>query len=55
MLTDGQLMQYLSDLESDRIERTVSVKDMDKFCIVAHLPRVGIARIADECRHAPQL
>lgn len=32
MLTDEQLKQLLSDMESDRIERTVSVTDMDKFC-----------------------
>jgi ATP-dependent DNA helicase RecG len=34
MLTENQLKQLLSDLESDRIERTVSVNDTDKFCQV---------------------
>ena len=32
MLTDVQLKQFLSDMESDRIERTVSVTNTDKFC-----------------------
>ncbi|MFY9261285.1 MAG: RNA-binding domain-containing protein [Gallionella sp.] len=32
MLTDAQLLQLLADLESDRVERTVSVSDTDKFC-----------------------
>jgi ATP-dependent DNA helicase RecG len=32
MLTEEQLKQLLSDLESDRIERTTSVTDTDKFC-----------------------
>ena len=32
MLTEMQLMELLSDLESDRVERTVSVSDTDKFC-----------------------
>jgi ATP-dependent DNA helicase RecG len=32
MLTEAQLNELLSDMESDRIERTVSVSDTDKFC-----------------------
>jgi ATP-dependent DNA helicase RecG len=32
MLTEASLLSLLSDLESDRVERTVSVSDSDKFC-----------------------
>ena len=32
MLTDVQLKQFLPDMESDRIERTASVTNTDKFC-----------------------
>jgi ATP-dependent DNA helicase RecG len=32
MLTEEQLMGFLSDMESDRIERTESVNNTDKFC-----------------------
>lgn len=32
MLTEAQLTDLLSDLESDRVERTVSVSNTDKFC-----------------------
>lgn len=32
MLTEAQLAELLSDMESDRIERTTSVSDTDKFC-----------------------
>jgi ATP-dependent DNA helicase RecG len=32
MLNEAQLMELLSDLESDRVERTTSVSDTDKFC-----------------------
>lgn len=32
MLTEEQLMEMLSNIEADYIERTVSVKDTDKFC-----------------------
>ncbi|MCX7193870.1 MAG: putative DNA binding domain-containing protein [Proteobacteria bacterium] len=32
MLTEEQLMGLLSDMESDRVERTASEKDTDKFC-----------------------
>lgn len=32
MLSEAQLVNLLSDLESDCIERTVSVTDTDKFC-----------------------
>lgn len=32
MLTEAQLTELLSDLESDRVERTISVSDTDKFC-----------------------
>jgi ATP-dependent DNA helicase RecG len=32
MLTEAQLTELLSDLESDRVERTTSVSDTDKFC-----------------------
>jgi len=32
MLTEAQLVELLSDLESGRVERTVSVTDTDKFC-----------------------
>lgn len=32
MLTNNEILQYLSDIESDSIERTVSVTNTDKFC-----------------------
>ncbi|WP_265289349.1 RNA-binding domain-containing protein [Verminephrobacter eiseniae] len=32
MISKDQLMALLSDLESDRIERTISTTNMDKFC-----------------------
>ena len=32
MLTEAQLTALLSDLESDRVERTESISDTDKFC-----------------------
>ncbi len=32
MLTAQQILHYLSDIESDRIERTISVSNTDKFC-----------------------
>ena len=32
MLTPNQILEYLSDLESDKLERTVSVTNTDKFC-----------------------
>lgn len=32
MLTEAQLIDLLSGLESDRVERTISVSDTDKFC-----------------------
>lgn len=32
MLTEAQLIALLSDLESDRVERTISTADTDKFC-----------------------
>lgn len=32
MLTEAQLIALLSDLESDRVERTTSVSETDKFC-----------------------
>jgi ATP-dependent DNA helicase RecG len=32
MITETELTVLLSDLESDRIERTESIKDTDKFC-----------------------
>lgn len=32
MLNESQLLELLSDMESDRVERTVSVSDTDKFC-----------------------
>jgi ATP-dependent DNA helicase RecG len=32
MLTEEQLSKCLTDLESDRIERTISVSKIDKFC-----------------------
>ncbi|MDX2269269.1 MAG: ATP-binding protein [Bryobacter sp.] len=32
MLTEQEVLQLCSDLESDRIERTISTKDTDKFC-----------------------
>ena len=35
MLTEGELLNLMADLESDRVERTESVKDLDKFCIAA--------------------
>jgi ATP-dependent DNA helicase RecG len=33
MLTESELMALMADLESDRVERTVSENDMEKFCI----------------------
>ena len=35
MLTETELLQLMTDLESDRVERTESVNDMEKFCIAA--------------------
>ena len=35
MLTEQQLLALMADLESDRVERTESVSDMEKFCIAA--------------------
>src|SRR2546427_399294 len=35
MLTEGELLALMADLESDRVERTVSENDMEKFCIAA--------------------
>jgi ATP-dependent DNA helicase RecG len=35
MLSEAELLDLMADLESDRIERTVSEGDMDKFCIAA--------------------
>lgn len=32
MLTEAQLAELLSDLESDRVERAISVSDTDKYC-----------------------
>lgn len=32
MLTEAQLIELISDLESDRVERTISTADTDKFC-----------------------
>jgi ATP-dependent DNA helicase RecG len=32
MLTQAELVALLSDLESDRVERTVSLTNMDKYC-----------------------
>ncbi|EKD28619.1 MAG: hypothetical protein ACD_79C00258G0001, partial [uncultured bacterium] len=32
MLTSDQIKQYLNDIESDRIERTISINNTDKFC-----------------------
>jgi len=32
MLTPNEILQYLSDIESDKIERTISVTNTDKFC-----------------------
>ena len=31
MITQSQLMELLSDIESDRVERTESTDDTDKF------------------------
>ncbi len=33
MLTDQELQLLMADLESDRVERTTSTKDTDKFAI----------------------
>ncbi len=33
MLSEAELLQMMADLESDRVERTMSTSDMDKFCI----------------------
>ncbi len=35
MVTETELLALMADLESDRVERTESVSDMDKFCIAA--------------------
>jgi len=35
MLNEQQLLTLMADLESDRVERTVSENDMEKFCIAA--------------------
>ncbi len=35
MLTEHQLLTLMADLESDLVERTESVNDMEKFCIAA--------------------
>src|SRR5664279_777744 len=35
MLSEQELLALMADLESDRIERTESVNDMEKFCIAA--------------------
>ncbi len=35
MLTEQQLLALMADLESDHVERTESVNDMEKFCIAA--------------------
>lgn len=32
MLSEAQLIELLSDMESDRVERTTSISDTDKFC-----------------------
>jgi len=34
MLTQAELMSLIADLESDRVERTTSLNNMDKFCEV---------------------
>ena len=34
MINENQLKQLLSDLESDRVERTISISKTDKFCEV---------------------
>src|SRR5437764_425797 len=33
MLSEDEILSLMADLESDRVERTVSETDMDKFCI----------------------
>jgi len=35
MLSESELLRLVADLETDRVERTESVADMDKFCIAA--------------------
>jgi ATP-dependent DNA helicase RecG len=35
MLTESQLLTLMADVESDLVERTESVSDMEKFCIAA--------------------
>ena len=35
MLTEDELIALMADLESDRVERTTSENDMEKFCIAA--------------------
>jgi ATP-dependent DNA helicase RecG len=35
MLTEIELLNLMADIESDRVERTESVSDMDKFCVAA--------------------
>ena len=32
MLTPNQILEYLSGIESDKVERTISVSNTDKFC-----------------------
>lgn len=33
MLTKDELIELLSDMESDRVERTISISNTDKFCV----------------------
>ncbi len=35
MLSEPELLNLMTDLESDRVERTESVNDLDKFCVAA--------------------
>lgn len=35
MLTETEMLSLMADLESDRVERTVSENDHDKFCVAA--------------------
>ena len=35
MVTESELRSLMADIESDRVERTEAVNDMDKFCIAA--------------------
>ena len=55
MITEAELHTLLADLESDRVERTISTSNTDKFaqavCAFANDPRTGSqATCSSACR-----